>query len=162
MKIIVKMLSEHATIPKFNHTSDAGMDLYSAEEAIIPVKERYLVKTNIAVQVDEELNPFQKFFYWLFDIKYKYYFKVEDTSGNAYKKGTRTMAGIIDETYRGDIGVIIYNTSNVPIIINKHDKIAQMILHKVPFVDRIVLGEVSDTERGSKGFGSSGSIGDKK
>lgn len=64
-------------------------------------------------------------------------FKIEDTSGNAYKKGTRTLAGVVDQSYTGNVGVVLYNTSDVPIEINVGDKIAQMILHKVPWVSSI-------------------------
>ena len=158
-KILVKKLSEDATLPKFNHNTDAGLDLYSAVNIVVKPKLRELVKTNIAVKAIVKLNFLENFINWLCDNKWKTYFKIEDTSGNAYKKGTRTLAGVIDSDYRGDIGVIIYNTSEEPIEIKKGDKIAQMILHRVPYIESILeVNELDETDRGAKGYGSSGGI----
>lgn len=162
-KILVKKISANATAPKFNHDDDAGADLYSAEKLVLEPHKRALVRTDIAVQVMEIKTPLERFIDWLFDNKWKYYFKIEDTSGNAYKKGTRTLAGVVDQSYTGNVGVVLYNTSDVPIEINVGDKIAQMILHKVPWVSSInAVEELQETVRGDKGYGSSGSIGDKK
>ncbi len=161
--IFVKRLKQEASLPRYNHQEDAGMDLYSCEKITIPPMERGIVKTGIAIQVVDHITPLEKFINWLLERKFKYEIKIEDTSGNALKKGITHMGGVIDELYRGQIGVIIFNTKNVPVEINVGDKIAQAVVRKNPWVDMIIeTDDLSLTTRGEKGFGSSGIIGDKK
>ncbi len=156
MTINFKKLTENAIIPKFNYDTDAGMDLFSAEDKIISgffgwlfgKKNRVLVKTNIAWQPIKIKKG------------YKAFLEVKDTSGNAWKVGVATMAGVIDQTYIGDIGVILKNTNLKKVIIKKGDKIAQALAMETPIAKIELVENLINTERGNKGYGSSGKIGD--
>jgi len=156
MEIKFKKLSKDAITPKLNNALDVGFDLFSAETVVIPgfigwlfgKKNRALIKTNIAWQpvlTKKSSKPF---------------LEVKDTSGNAWKIGVSTMAGIIDPNYTGDIGVILKNTNLKKVVVKKGDKIAQAILLETPVAKIIEVNELNKTERGNKGYGSSGKIGD--
>ncbi len=77
-------------------------------------------------------------------------------SGLAMKEGIIIMAGVIDEDYRGEIGVVIYNSSKKPFEINKYDRIAQMIIQHYEQPNLIRIDSLEETFRGSGGFGSTG------
>ena len=139
-KIQVKRLSSDAIIPTRNKEYDAGYDLYSIESGTLEPKQRKLFKTGISMSIPKG-----------------YYGRIADRSGNAYKLGTHTLAGVIDCPYRGDIGVILYNTSDTVATVNKGDRIAQIIIEKCCDVEFIEVSELDSTDREDKGFGSSGS-----
>ena len=138
-KIQIKRSCEDAKIPTRNQQYDAGYDLYSIESGILEPKQRKLFKTGISMSIPKG-----------------YYGRIADRSGNAYKVGTHIMAGVIDCPYRGDIGVILYNTSDITATINKHDRIAQIVIEKCCDVEFIEVSELDSTDRDGKGFGSSG------
>jgi len=189
MKIGFKKLTENATMPKYNHSTDAGIDVFAAEDTYIPGFEDYMTTVEaiyglMATHVDEntdvnalntQMNDLMKTIemfktralvptniaWEVLEIKegYKAYLKVEDTSGNAWKHGIKSMAGVIDQDYRGDIGVVLNNTTMKGISIKKGDKIAQLIAYEIPLVTIEEITETSDTQRGEQGFGeSSGTI----
>ena len=139
MKLQIKKLSVWGKIPTQNKRFDAGYDLYSAENGSLGPKERMLFKTNISLSIPDG-----------------YYGRIADRSGNAYKVGTHVMGGVIDSTYRGDIGVILYNTTDTTILIGSGERIAQIIIEKCHDVDFIEVDELNQTDRGLNGFGSSG------
>ena len=93
MQIEIKKLSENATLPTQGSYYAAGYDLYAAEKGIVHSECRLLIKTNISVSIPDG-----------------YYGRIAPRSGLAYKNGIDVMAGVIDSDYRGDIGVILYNT----------------------------------------------------
>ncbi len=93
LQINVKKLSENAIIPTQGTNFAAGYDLYAAEDALVVCGSRKLIKTNISM----EITP-------------GYYGRIAPRSGLAYKSGIDVLAGVIDSDYRGDIGVILYNT----------------------------------------------------
>ena len=142
MDIKIKKLSENAIIPKNNGGKEAGYDLYSTEDGWLRPLERALFKTDIAMEIPEG-----------------YYGRIADRSGNAYKLGLHTLAGVIDCTYRGNIGVVLYNTNGGgeenSIKIKKGQAIAQMIFEKCHYVNFIEEIALTETERGDKGYGSS-------
>lgn len=141
MNIRIKKLSEEAIIPTNNSGEEAGYDLYSTESGYIYPCDRRLFKTNISMEIPSG-----------------YYGRVAPRSGLALKQGIDVLAGVIDSTYRGDIGVILYNTNRPdtePIYIEKGQKIAQIIIEKCHQVEFSVVEELSDTVRGHLGFGSS-------
>jgi dUTP pyrophosphatase len=142
MQIKIKKLSPDAIIPSNTTGLEAGYDLYAVETDWIRALERKLFKTNIALEIPEG-----------------YYGRIADRSGNAYKLGLHVMGGVIDSTYRGDIGVILYNTNcnEVDSIkIEKGQRIAQIIIEKCHEVEFVESNELSETSRNEKGFGSSG------
>jgi dUTP pyrophosphatase len=139
MSFQVRLLSEDATVPKRGTPYAAGYDLSSAEYDEVPARGRKLIKTHIAVAVPPGT-----------------YARVAPRSGLAFKHGIDVMAGVIDEDYRGEVGVILYNTSDVPFQVSIGDRIAQLILEKIetPLVN--VVEELDETDRGEGGFGSTG------
>lgn len=140
MKIQIKRLSDKAIIPTQNKKFDAGYDLYAAEDVKIQPHTRSLVKTNISMAIPQG-----------------YYGRIADRSGNAYKKGLHCLAGVIDASYTGDIGVVLFNTDkDLPSHILEGDRVAQIIIEKCHDVDFVEVDELNPTDRGSDGFGSSG------
>ncbi len=139
--IQIKKLSISAIIPKYAHLGDSGMDLYSNERIVIESHDRGLVHTGIAMAIPEGYEGC-----------------IRPRSGNALKLGLTVLntPGTVDSNYRGEIGVILYNTNDHALVIEPGDRIAQMVIQEVP---SIVLEEVDDldnTDRGTGGFGSTG------
>ena len=151
MQIKFKKVNENAKIPTQASPKDA-FDLYATEDAILVPGERKLFKTGIQVELPDG-----------------YYGRVAPRSGLAYKYGIDVLAGVIDEGYRGEIGVILINldfnldpeTQGEPFLnsyyVKAGDKIAQLNIEKHGNdCDVVVVDELSETERGEKGFGDSG------
>lgn len=138
-KLKIKKLREDAMIPSFNHDTDAGLDMYSVDEVLVAPQERKAVDTGIAL----ELPKGHAGLVW-------------DRSGLALKEGIITMGGVIDEGYRGEIKIIVYNMTDQYYQIKKGDRIAQMLIQKVEHPKIEVTGMLSESDREAKGFGSSG------
>ncbi len=140
MKLLFKKLKENAVIPKYANPGDAGMDLFSTEEYLLKPRERKLVSIGLAVEV-----PFG------FELQ------IRPRSGLALKKGISIVntPGTIDSGYRGEIGIIMINHGEEEFKIIKGDKIAQAILNKIETADIEEVQELSETQRGDGGFGSS-------
>lgn len=132
-------ISKDAKIPSFAHKGDAGMDLYSNEEVEVIPGEIKAISTGIKMEIP---NGFVAL--------------VWDKSGLALKKGLKTMGGVIDSGYRGEIKVIITNLSDEVFEVEKGGKVAQMIIQKFESPEIEVVEDLSDTKRGSDGFGSTG------
>jgi dUTP pyrophosphatase len=124
---------------------DAGIDLYATEDCIVRPGEQALVKTGISVSFSAD-----------------YYLRIAPRSGLAYKNGIDVMAGVIDSSYRGEIGVILRNhsvtteESTGAFIINRGDRIAQMIPEHISQEDFVFVEDRDDSNRGEGGFGSTG------
>lgn len=131
-----------AKLPSYSHEGDAGMDLFSFEDAKLMPGEKILVSTGIKVAIPEGFAGF-----------------VWDKSGIATKNHIKTMAGVIDSNYRGEIKIALTNLGKEPYKIKKGAKVAQVIISPVASVNITEVGDLEgDTERGEKGFGSSGLI----
>ena len=140
LQINVKRLSENAMIPAQGTAFAAGYDLYAAEDATIVCGTRKLVKTNISM----EITP-------------GYYGRIASRSGLAYKSGIDVLAGVIDSDYRGDIGVILYNTDkNIDFVVKKGDRIAQIIFEACYSATLNTVENLDNTLRQSGGYGSTG------
>lgn len=140
MKIEVKILSGNGRVPVKGTAGAAGYDLFAAENAEIYSKTRKLVKTNIAVSIPSG-----------------FYGRIAPRSGLALKHGIDVLAGVIDSDYRGDIGVILYNTDPAnEFIVNKGDKIAQLIIEPCAEVEWTDVDDLSESKRGDKGYGHTG------
>jgi len=140
LQINVKKLSENATIPTQGTSFAAGYDLYAAEDAVVVCGTRKLIKTNISM----EINP-------------GYYGRIAPRSGLAYKNGIDILAGVIDSDYRGDIGVILYNTDkNIDFAVKKGDRIAQIIFEACYTATLNNVDNLDNTLRQAGGFGSTG------
>lgn len=144
MKIKVKKINELAKIPNRANPTDAGADLFSVVEEVIPPLTRKLIRTGISIEIPE--SPTRR-----------YYGRIAPRSGLAYKNGIDVMAGVIDSSYRGEIGVILFNSDkDADFIVNIGDRIAQLIIESHYNFDFEDSNELSDTNRGSGGFGSTG------
>ena len=139
VKIKIKKLSEDATLPHYAHLGDAGLDIYSSEDNLIPPNERKLISTALSIELPESHVAF-----------------IKDKSGVAYKKGITTMAGVIEYTYRGEYKILMYNTSKENYEIKKGEKIAQIVILPVATAEVEEVTELSDTQRGDGAFGSTG------
>lgn len=140
MNIDFVKLNPLARIPSRANADDAGSDLYSIEDVIIPPLTRKLIRTGLSLSMPVGV-----------------YGRIAPRSGLAFKHGIDVLAGVIDPGYRGEIGVILYNTDqNNTFNIACGDRIAQIIFetyHSVIFQETNNLGE---TSRSDSGFGSSG------
>jgi len=149
MKIQIKKLSENAIIPTRASAGAAGYDLYSTEDCILNPGERHLFKTNLSIQIPPG-----------------YYGRIAPRSGLALKQGIDVLAGVIDEDYAGDVGVILLNTAIIPtsleiypyysLYVRKGDRIAQIIFEKYHEVEFEEVNELTETARGENGWGSTG------
>ena len=140
-----KKTVEAAFIPDKNNLSDAGLDFKAnnSKNIILWPFGRKLIPTGISWQPEGV------------DDKHYVYMKMEGRSGNANKKGFAVLGGVIDQSYRGEIKVILLNTSWWFKIVRFGDKIAQGIVYQIPKYDFKVVEDLNETERGDKGFGSS-------
>jgi len=135
----VQKLSETATAPKRATAGAAGYDLCSAEETTVPAGMRKMVRTDLAIAVPAN-----------------HYGRIAPRSGLATKKGIDIGAGVIDEDYRGPVGLCIVNNGTDDFEIKVGDRIAQLLLERIDIPDVEVVEKLDDTERGGKGFGSTG------
>lgn len=139
MKLLVKKLNETAKLPLYAHAGDAGLDFFTNEEYQLKPGERHLFSTGMQIAIPEG-----------------YVGLVWDKSGLAVKNGIKTMAGVIDSGYRGEIKILIINLSDQVFLIEKYAKIAQLIIQKKESLDIIEVQDLDTTQRGINGFGSSG------
>lgn len=142
MTLKFKKLSPDAIIPVYAHPSDAGMDVRSMEDLVIPPGKRALVHTGLVMA----LPPM-------------YEAQVRPRSGLALKHGITVLntPGTIDAGYRGEVGVILANFGDGDFAVRKGDKIAQLVIAPVVQPDEIVeIEEIDETDRGAGGFGSTG------
>lgn len=143
MTINLKKVNENAIIPTQGHKADAGYDLYACLEMdnIIYPGETLKIPTGIAVEIPEG-----------------YFGGVFARSGLATKQGLRpaNCVGVVDAPYRGEIIVALYNDSKTPQRISHGDRVAQLVMIPILSIEFNVVDELSETNRGSGGFGSTG------
>lgn len=141
MKLLIQKINKKAVVPFYAHEGDAGLDLFSVEEVLIEPMERKLVSTGIRIQLPENTEA-----------------QVRPRSGLALKNGITLLnsPGTIDEGYRGEIKVLMINLGEKPFLVEENMKIAQMVIKPVERVQVEEAGELTDTERGEGGFGSTG------
>jgi len=138
--VSVKKLDPEAIVPTKANRSDAGYDLYALEDVEIPAVNHKLIKTGISMAIPAG-----------------YVGLIWPRSGLAYKNGLDVFAGVIDAGYRGDVGVILYNSRvGNHYQVKKGDRIAQILFQKVESFDLVEVDDLDDTQRGQGGFGSSG------
>jgi dUTP pyrophosphatase len=143
MKLCIARLDERARLPTRAHDGDAGLDLYALEDAMLAPGERASVPTGIAV----EIVPGQAGL-------------VLPRSGLAARHGISVVnaPGLIDAGYRGEVRVLLLNTDREePFELAAGDRIAQLVLVRVELPELVEVDGLTDTARGTGGFGSSGS-----
>ncbi|GBC06096.1 hypothetical protein RclHR1_06610019 [Rhizophagus clarus] len=139
LNLRVKRLSPKAKIPRRSSVKAAGYDLYSASNITIPAKGKALVPTDLAVVVPEGT-----------------YGRVAPRSGLALKNSIDCGGGVVDADYRGPVGVILFNHGDVDYQVNEGDRVAQLVLERISTPDVVEVEELDETERGNRGFGSTG------
>lgn len=138
----IKRLDEEVELPSYAYEGDAGLDLRSAEDVVLKPFERRLVSTGLAIAIPDGYAGF-----------------VQPRSGLALREGL-SMAntpGLIDAHYRGELKVCAINLDpEREIHITKGERIAQLVIQKVPRVSLMEVDSLDETDRGVGGFGSSG------
>ncbi|MEZ3445538.1 MAG: dUTP diphosphatase [Lachnospiraceae bacterium] len=143
MKINIKKLTETAKIPTRQHKGDAGYDLYAdiQEPVTIEPHTTKFIKTGVAIEIPDG-----------------YFGAIFARSGLATDYGLRpaNCVGVCDSNYRGEYKVALHNDSAIARIVYPKDRIAQLIVMPYLNVEFNEVDELSDTERGDGGFGSTG------
>lgn len=135
----VMLFSKKARVPQRASEFAAGLDLHAAQSCVIPEWSRMTIPTDIAVQIPSGC-----------------YGRVAPRSGLAKKYFIDVAAGVIDEDYRGPLGVILVNNSAAAFTVEEGDRIAQLILERYSRCAVEVCEALDDSQRGSGGFGSTG------
>lgn len=138
MEILIKKNTKEAIIPSQATEGDAGYDLYSLEDITLAPMARTVAKTGISMA-----------------IPMGFYGRVAPRSGLAVKKGLDVLAGVVDAGYRGDIGVVLINLSPEEVVLKKQSKVAQLIIEKCHDIEWNEVDDLSESERGEGGYGSS-------
>lgn len=143
MKIKINKLDENAIIPTYGTEFSAGADIYSLPGKDIKVApgETVMINTGIAAEIPEGYAGF-----------------VFARSGLASKKGLApaNKVGVVDSDYRGEIMVALHNHGDKKAVVAGGERIAQLVIMPCIAAEYIVCDELSDTRRGSGGFGSTG------
>jgi dUTP pyrophosphatase len=123
-----------------SNPTDAGADLAAAEDRSIPPLSRATIRTGLAMEIPEG-----------------YYGRIAPRSGLAHNHGIDVLAGVVDSSYRGEIRIVLYNTDKEePFQVRSGDRIAQIIFEKHYDFEFIEVDDLSKTDRGEGGFGSTG------
>jgi len=141
ISVKVKKINPDAKLPVCSNPGDAGMDLFSVIDLIIDPGEVSLIPTGLILELPTNTEA-----------------QVRPRSGLALNNGITVLnsPGTIDEGYRGEIGVILINHGKVAFRVEKHMKIAQLVIKPIFDVELVETCELTDSVRGSSGFGSSG------
>lgn len=134
----LKKMHPEAKVPFYATAGSAGCDFYATETAQILPGETKKIKTGIALEIPQG-----------------FVLKLEGRSGLS-SKGILKAGGIIDSDYRGEIQVLLHNSTTQPFAIEKGDRIAQGVFSPVPQAQFRETEELSDTQRGTGGFESTG------
>ncbi len=140
-------LSDHATTPTRAHRNDAGFDIYSAFDMVIPARSTRAVGTDICVRLPDP--PMEGI---------SVYGRIAERSGLAKKKSISVGGGVVDVGYTSELGVVLHNHSDENFEVKIGDRIAQFLVTLImtPCVEEVDNISSEDTERGAGGFGSSG------
>jgi len=141
MRILVKKLHADAELPHYAHgpAEDAGMDLRSVARVVLSPGAAQGVPTGIAIELPAGYEA-----------------QVRPRSGMALKHSIVANFGTIDPGYRGEIRVVMFNLSTGDYVIEKGDRIAQLVVARYEAVEWQEGGELGESRRGDGGFGSSG------
>ena len=135
----VKLNHQKAKLPMRSHPSDAGLDIFAVEHATLRPGVHAVLPTGLHIEVPEGCVGL-----------------IWPRSGLAAKHGIDTLAGVVDASYRGEIKVSIINHGHDDLEIKPGDRIAQLLIQPVALINCVQVDDLSDTDRGMNGFGSSG------
>jgi dUTP pyrophosphatase len=157
MKILVKKIHDNAIIPEFAHATDSGADLYTSKDLSLAPRQKGIAPTGICIALPPGFGA-----------------TIRNKSGNTVKGVSckikvneeglfasgrvdiTVYLGTIDNAYRGEIGIMVRNDSDFPIVIPKGTKLAQLVLEKIYQCDFEEVDNLDETDRGEGGFGSTG------
>ncbi len=142
IEVRIKRLDPDVPLPSYAYAGDAGLDLRASESADIVPHGRALIPTGLAIAIPDGYAGF-----------------VQPRSGMALKQGLSiaNTPGLIDAHYRGELKIIAVNLDPDHVIhIERGERIAQLVIQRVPVVELLEVDELDDTDRGTGGFGSSG------
>ena len=143
---LIKFISSHpnAKLPQKNHkdnlTGDTGYDVFGVNEVIVPKRGSVIAPVGLKLA---SITP-------------GFWFRVEPRSGLGFKSNIQPHLGVIDNQYRGDLSIKLYNFGDEDVVLAKGVAVAQLIIYKIINADMSWTDKVDKTERGEKGFGSSG------
>ncbi|MFA5937029.1 MAG: dUTP diphosphatase [Candidatus Paceibacterota bacterium] len=138
MQIKVKKLKENAKLPSYAHPGDVGMDLYSMETITIKPGEHSRIWHGFALEFSEG------------------YAAIVKDKGSISKAFLHTMGGVFDAGYRGEYNTHLINLGTEPYLIEKGDKVSQLIIYPVVIAELEEVDELSESSRGEGRFGSTG------
>lgn len=131
-------LDKEAFLPEKKHPNDAGYDLKAPFDFSVAMDSRMFINTGVHVELPPNTVGM-----------------VKSRSGLNKNYGIQ-CEGVIDENYRGAIGIVLYNHSNEPIVFKRGDRIGQLVILPCIYTELNVTDELTDTDRGEGGFGSTG------
>jgi dUTP pyrophosphatase len=127
------------TMPKYMTADAAGLDCYAAHSAIVPERGRILVELGFAVAIPRGYEG-----------------QIRPRSGMALKAGVMAAIGTIDSDYRGMVKALLVNTSDFQLKVEAGDRVCQLVISPVVRAYVVEVGDLTDTERGTRGFGHTG------
>ena len=140
MQIRVKRVHPYAKLPTYAKPGDSGMDLHSVlSEIEMPPGEIEIIPTGICLEIPEGYEG-----------------QVRPRSGLSSNDGLIAVLGTIDSGYRGEVNVILRNIKSYEQTVKRGDRVAQLVIAPVARAELVEVDELSETERGTDGFGSTG------
>lgn len=139
MNVNIKKLHPKAVIPEYKTVGAAGFDLVAVEDVMAFPMNPVSVGTGLA-----------------FEIPVGYELEIRSRSGLAFKSNVYAYNGTVDSDYRGEVKIQLTNMGNTVFLIEAGDRIAQGIIKPIQQVKFVEIDSLSETERGEKGFGSTG------
>ncbi len=142
VRLAVRRIDPALPLPSYARPGDAGLDLHAAEAVTLAAGGRALVPTGIAVAIPEGYAGF-----------------VVPRSGLALRQGVTVLnaPGLIDAGYRGEVKVLLVNHDARPVTFERGERIAQLVIQRVERAEWVVTEDLPESDRGSGGFGSTGS-----
>jgi dUTP diphosphatase len=142
IELPVRRLRPEAVVPERAYDGDAGLDLAACEQVVLEPGERAVVPTGLAVAIPPGYAGF-----------------VQPRSGLAARYGLTIVntPGLVDSGYRGEVLVVLLNTDREQAFtVEPGMRIAQLVVMSVPALEPVEVDELPETERGARGYGSSG------
>ncbi|HHN8270178.1 dUTP diphosphatase [Clostridioides difficile] len=153
INVKVKKLNQDAIVPSYAKEGDSGIDLYTLKDTVIPAKSAVAISTGIALEI-----PFG----YEMQVRPRSGISLNGIEGMFFLNAKTTRIyetvrfGTVDSGYRGEIKIITYNEEDFEIVIPKYTKLAQGVFQQVSRAILKVVDELTSSERGDNGFGSTG------
>lgn len=138
MKLNIKKLRSGAKVPTRAHHDDAGADMYAYGDHVVESGTRVTIPTGVALEIEEG-----------------YVGLIWDKSGIG-SKGLKTLGGVLDAGYRGEVFITLHNLSDSAYTFLHGHKVAQLLIQKVEFPEIVEVDELTESHRGAGAFGSTG------